>query len=105
MISPEKPEIVKKQSVINFDKSIEIMKHQFGKYIRQFSKIIASDELVAMLSSSKDEVPKRLKFSHAAVMQSLRINQPIQSLNEDYSLFVGVPLVNQTQYKDFINAI
>lgn len=38
-------------------------------------------------------------------MQSLRINQPIQSLNEDYSLFVGVPLVNQTQYKDFINAI
>lgn len=105
MISPEKPEIVKKQSVINFDKSIEIMKHQFGKYIRQFSKIIASDELVAMLSSSKDEVPKRLKFSHAAVMQSLRINQPIQSLNEDYSLFVGVPLVNQTQYKDFIHAI
>ncbi|MDR8325435.1 replication protein, partial [Acinetobacter baumannii] len=34
-------------------------------------------ELLTMLSSSKDEVPKRLKFSAIAAMQAVRINQPI----------------------------
>lgn len=104
-VSPEKTEIIKQQSQINWDRSIEIVKEQFGKYIRQFAKIIEPNELVAMLSSSKDEVPKRLKFSHTAVIQSIRINQPIPSHLDELPLFVGVQGVNDSAYKEFINAI
>jgi len=104
-ITPEKTEIIKKQSVINWDRAIEITKEQFGKYIRQFSKVFEPNELIAMLSSSKDEVPKRLKFSHAAVIQSVRLNQPIKSSLDELPLFVGVPGVNNSSYKEFINAI
>lgn len=103
-VTPEKTQVVKKQSQINWDRSIEIVKEQFGKYIRQFAKIIEPNELIQMLSSQKDEVPKRLKFSHAAVMQSIRTKQPIKTLSEEFPLFVGIPLLNQPQYEDFINA-
>ncbi|KRI92515.1 hypothetical protein APC71_23280 [Acinetobacter baumannii] len=70
-------EIIKKQSQIEWKKAIEITKSQFGKYIRQFRKVYDDSELLTMLSSSKDEVPKRLKFSAIAAMQAVRINQPI----------------------------
>ncbi len=76
-IMPEKTEIIKKQSQIEWKKAIEITKSQFGKYIRQFRKVYDDSELLTMLSSSKDEVPKRLKFSAIAAMQAVRINQPI----------------------------
>ena len=105
-ITPEKIKTVKKQSEINWDRAIEITKEQFGKYIRQFAKVFEPSELITMLSSSKDEVPKRLKFSHAAVMQSIRLNEPIQkNHSEEYPLFVGVPLVNQSMYQEFIHAV
>lgn len=103
-VTPEKTQVVKKTSQINWDRSMEIVKEQFGKYIRQFAKIIEPNELVAMLSSDKDEVPKRLKFSHASVMQAIRIKQPIQSSIEEMPLFVGVAGVNNSAYKEFINA-
>ena len=90
---------------MNWDKAIEVTKNQFGKYIRQFAKIIEPNELINLLSSSKDVVPKRLKFSHAAVMQSIRINKPIESHMDELPLFVGVPLVNQSAYKEFINEV
>src|SRR5690606_5701698 len=105
--------VVKKTSQINWDRSMEIVREQFGKYIRQYAKIIESDQLIAMLSSPKDEVPKRLKFSHAAVMQSIRLKQPIKSSMdackptaslEEMPLFVGVAGVNNSAYKEFINA-
>ena len=105
LITPQKTEVVKKQSKINWDKSIEIVKEQFGKYIRQYAKIIASDELVQMLSSNKDEVPKRLEFSHKAVMQSIRIKQPISNTSDDLPLFVGVPHLISNPYKENQNAI
>ncbi|QIZ61746.1 replication protein [Acinetobacter indicus] len=104
-VTPAKTEIVKKQSQINWDRAMEIVKDQFGKYIRQFSKIIEPQELIQMLSSDKDEIPKRLKFSHAAVMQSIRLNQPIESSSDELPLFVGVPLVNHSAYKEFVHAI
>jgi len=106
-VAPEKCELVKKQATINVDKALEIVKHQFGKYIRQFRKFINDEDLLNIISSDKDVVPKRLNFSHAAVMAALRLDQPIQANHndEDYSLFVGVPLVNQNQYKEFIHAI
>lgn len=106
-VAPEKCELVKKQATINVDKALEIVKHQFGKYIRQFRKFINDEDLLNTISSDKDVVPKRLNFSHAAVMAALRLDQPIQANHndEDYSLFVGVPLVNQNQYKEFIHAI
>lgn len=112
-VTPEKTQVVKKTSQINWDRSIEIVKEQFGKYIRQYAKIIEPNELVAMLSSPKDEVPKRLKFSHAAVMQSIRLKQPIQSSLDackptssldEMPLFVGVAGVNNSAYKEFIHA-
>lgn len=106
-VAPEKCELVKKQATINVDKALEIVKHQFGKYIRQFRKFINDEDLLNIISSDKDVVPKRLNFSHAAVMAALRLNQPIQANynDEDYSLFVGVPLLNQSSYKEFIHAI
>jgi len=102
--TPEKIQTVKKQAQINWDSAIQIVKDQFGKYIRQFSKIIEPNELISMLSSPKDEVPKRLKFSHAVVMQSIRLKQPIRS-HDEFPLFVGVQGLNDSTYKDFINAI
>ncbi|WBX39587.1 hypothetical protein [Acinetobacter schindleri] len=104
-ITAEKTEVVKKQSKINWDKSIEIVKEQFGKYIRQYAKIIEPSELVQMLSSDKDEVPKRLEFSHKAVMQSIRIKQPISNTSDDLPLFVGVPHLTSNPYKENQNAI
>lgn len=103
-VAPEKCELVKKQATINVDKALEIVKHQFGKYIRQFRKFINDEDLLNIISSDKDVVPKRLNFSHAAVMAALRLDQPIQA-NTDNSSFFCVPLVNQNQYKEFIHAI
>lgn len=105
--APEKCQLIEKQANINFDKAIEVLKTQFGKYIRQFRKIIADDVLLNLISSDKDVVPKRLEFTHASVMQSLRLNRPIfnTKIDEELPLFVGVPLLNQPQYKDFIHAI
>lgn len=105
--APEKCQLVEKQANINVDKALEIVKTQFGKYIRQFRKFISDDALLTLISSDKDEMPKRLQFSHAAVMQALRINQPIinTKVDEEHSLFVGVPLLNQSSYKEFIHAI
>lgn len=89
--TPEKTEIVKKQSKINLDKAIEITKHQFGKYIRQFRKFIDDAVLLDMISSNEDEMPKRLQFSHAAVMQAVRIDQPTFTNHiEELPLFVGL---------------
>lgn len=89
--TPEKTEIVKKQSKINVQKAIEITKHQFGKYIRQFRKFIDDTVLLDMISSNEDDMPKRLQFSHAAVMQSVRLNQPTFTNHvEELPLFVGL---------------
>lgn len=40
-------------------------------------------------------------------MQALRLDQPIinTKVDEEYPLFVGVPLLNQPSYKEFIHAI
>lgn len=104
--APTKCEIVKKQSKINELKAIDLMKHQFGKYIRFFAKYIEPSELVRLLSSNKDEVPKRLTFSMAAVSQALRINQPIASESDELPLFVGADyLLDKPRYEGLIHAI
>ncbi|MGL3693821.1 replication initiation factor domain-containing protein [Acinetobacter sp. LA-1] len=106
--TPEKTKVVKKQSEISWDKAIDVLKVQFGKYIRQFAKVVEPQELINMISSDKDEVPKRLKFSHAAVMQSIRLNQHFETKPtslEEMPLFVGKPLVNMSAYKEFVHAI
>lgn len=102
-ITPSKTEVVKKQSKIGWHRSIEIVKEQFGKYIRQYSKVYEPNELVQMLLSDKDEVPKRLEFSHKAVIASIRINEPIRQIDDEYPLFVGVPFLNLDQYKELTN--
>lgn len=105
-IAPEKCELIEKQANINVDKALEIVKHQFGKYIRQFRKFINDADLLNLISSDKDVVPKRLNFSHVAVMQALRIDQPIQNNTiNDTPLFEGVPLLNYPSYQEFIHAI
>ncbi len=105
-IAPEKCELIEKQANINVDKALEIVKHQFGKYIRQFRKFINDADLLNLISSDKDVVPKRLNFSHVAVMQALRIDQPIQNnIINDTPLFEGVPLLNYPSYQEFIHAI
>ena len=106
-VAPEKCQLIEKQANINFDKAIDVLKTQFGKYIRQFRKILSDDVLLNLISSDKDVVPKRLEFSHATVMQSLRLNRPIFKTNvdEEFPLFIGVPLLNQPSYREFIHAI
>ena len=106
-VAPEKCQLIEKQANINFDKAIDVLKTQFGKYIRQFRKILSDDVLLNLISSDKDVVPKRLEFSHATVMQSLRLNRPIFKTNvdEEFPLFIGVPLLNQPLYREFIHAI
>ena len=74
-IQPEKTKIVKKQVQIEWKKAIEIIKTQFGKYIRQFRKVYEDNDLLTMISSSKDEIPKRLQFSSKACFQALRISK------------------------------
>lgn len=103
--APEKCELIEKQANINVDKALEIVKTQFGKYIRQFRKFINDADLLTLISSDKDEMPKRLQFSHSAVMQALRLDQPIinTKVDEEYPLLVGVPYLNETSYKDFIH--
>lgn len=104
--APSKPEIVKKQSKINWDKAIQITKHQFGKYIRQFRKVYDDVELLNILSSEKDDVPKRLQFSHHAIMQTVRLKEnTYHDDNDVLPLFVGVMGVNQPMYQEFIHAI
>lgn len=104
-IMPEKTEIVKKQSQIEWDKAIEITKSQFGKYIRQFRKVYDDYDLLNMISSSKDEAPKRLKFSMTAAMQAVRINKPIIPTLDELPLFVGVQGLNKSSYEGLIHAI
>lgn len=105
--APTKLQIVKKQCKINELKAIEVMKHQFGKYIRFFAKYIEPSELIRLLSSNKDEVPKRLTFSMASVHQAIRTNQPIKkSTADEYPLFVGADFnFDKPIYEEFINAI
>jgi phage replication initiation protein len=107
-VAPEKCQLIEKQANINVDKALEIVKHQFGKYIRQFRKFINDADLLNLISSDKDVMPKRLNFSHAAVMQALRINQPIQHKTiTETPLFEGVPFLtsNQNFYEGLTHAI
>ena len=100
---PEKCQLIEKQANINVDKALDIVKVQFGKYIRQFRKFINDDVLLNLISSDKDVVPKRLNFSHAAVMQALRIDQPINNTLIETPLFEGVPFLTSSQ--DFYEGI
>lgn len=105
---PEKCELIEKQASINVDKALEIVKHQFGKYIRQFRKFINDEDLLNLIVSDKDVMPKRLNFSHAAVMQALRIGEPIKPKTiTETPLFEGVPFLtsNQNFYEGMTHAI
>jgi len=98
-VAPEKCELIEKQANINVDKALDIVKVQFGKYIRQFRKFISDSDLLNLISSDKDVVPKRLNFSHAAVMQALRIGQPIQNKTiTETPLFEGVPFLTSNEF-------
>lgn len=107
-VAPEKCQLIEKQANINVDKALKIVKHQFGKYIRQFRKFINDADLLNLISSDKDVMPKRLNFSHAAVMQALRINQPIQNKSIiETPLFEGVPFLMSSEnfYEGLTHAI
>lgn len=107
-VAPEKCELIEKQANINVDKALDIVKVQFGKYIRQFRKFINDSDLLNIISSDKDVVPKRLNFSHAAVMQALRVGEPIKTKTiTDTPLFEGVPFLtsNEIFYEGLTHAI
>lgn len=107
-VAPEKCELIEKQANINVDKALDIVKVQFGKYIRQFRKFINDSDLLNIISSDKDVVPKRLNFSHAAVMQALRVGEPIKTKTiTDTPLFEGVPFLTSSEifYEGLTHAI
>lgn len=107
-VAPEKCQLIEKQANINVDKALDIVKVQFGKYIRQFRKFINDSDLLNIISSDKDVVPKRLNFSHAAVMQALRVGEPIKTKTiTDTPLFEGVPFLTSSEifYEGLTHAI
>lgn len=63
--TPQKIITAKKTAKINWEKSIEITRHQFGKYIRLYAQIYDADDLIKMLSFKGDParaIPARLKL-------------------------------------------
>lgn len=102
-VTPEKIDVVKRQSELNIAKAIEIIKIQFGKYIRQFRKVFDDSLLLDMVMSDKDVVPKRLKFTHACATHFHNLTQEIVRNNDaEYPLFEGVPLLNKPMYEDLV---
>ncbi len=99
-VTESKTEIIKKQGEINLEKSIEITKHQFGKYIRFYRKIFSDDEILDMISSDKDVPPKRLKFAMtSALMLAKQGVSFTNSTIEPLPLFDGVIGINQSIYQ------
>ncbi|OEY92316.1 replication protein [Acinetobacter qingfengensis] len=103
-INAEKTEIIKKQGEINLEKSIEITKHQFGKYIRFYRKIFSDEQIVEMLSSEKDEVPSRLKFAMTSAIMLAKQNISLATQKiDDLPLFQHVTAINQSIYERSIS--
>ncbi len=66
-------ELIKKESKISFDKSKQIVKHQFGKYLRVYRDFFTDTEILDMLvSDKKGYYPKRLK-----TLETVRHDMPI----------------------------
>lgn len=58
-------EVIQKTAKISFNKSIQIVKHQFGKYLRVFRDYFSDTEIMDMLQSDKkDYYPERLATIH-----------------------------------------
>lgn len=66
-------EQIKKKAQISYDKAKEIVKHQFGKYLRVFRDFHSDKEILDMLISDKDDYyPQRLK-----VVEKVRFETPV----------------------------
>lgn len=81
--TPQKIEIIQKTGKIQLDKSIEILKHQFGKYLAVYREIFSSDtEIMDLLVSDKKDIyPKRL-----ATVKTMFKNPP-----DYFAKYYGMP--------------
>lgn len=61
---PTRIETIKKTMIISFQKSVQVVKHQFGRYMKVFRDIYKDDsEILEMLVTEKtDYYPKRLRL-------------------------------------------
>ncbi len=75
---PLKVEIIEKSLKVSWDTAIENTRRQFGKYIKQFAKILEPKELIEKLSfkgHESKEYPKRL-ILHDLVQSNLHVFSP-----------------------------
>lgn len=62
-VIPEKIATVKKAAKISWEKSKEIVKHQFGKYISAYRKIYSDSEIIEFITAKNPKsFPKRLQI-------------------------------------------
>ncbi len=68
---PTRIETIKKSMSISFNKSVQVVKHQFGRYLKVFRDIFTDDsEILEMLITEKtDYYPKRLKLFEKMVFR------------------------------------
>lgn len=70
---PTRIKTLKKTMAISFQKSVEVVKHQFGRYLKVFRDIYKDDsEILEMLVTEKtDYYPKRLKLFEKVIFRPM----------------------------------
>ncbi len=63
-ITPTKVELIKRSETINIYKSIEILKHQYGKHLYAYQEHfnVEKEDIYNLLIQGKNEFPKRMDF-------------------------------------------
>lgn len=93
--TPQKIEIIQKTGKIQLKKSIEILKHQFGKYLAVYREIYGSDtEIMDLLVSDKKDIyPKRL-----ATVKTMFKNPP-----DYFAKYYGMPAYTKPVFETVEN--
>lgn len=103
-ITEKRIEVIKKIAKISFEKSKQIVKHQFGKYLRVFRDYYTDKQILDMLQSDKvDYYPPRLatvnrlknKTPYLMKVHFDKLNHKPNVLVVDY----GIPFDNQETIK------
>ena len=89
---PTRIETIKKTMSISFQKSVQVVKHQFGRYMKVFRDIYKDDsEILEMLVTEKtDYYPKRLRLFEKMIFRA-----------PHWTPF-GAPMIEHSPYEDVL---
>lgn len=89
---PTRIETIKKTMSISFQKSVQVVKHQFGRYMKVFRDIYKDDsEILEMLVTEKtDYYPKRLRLFEKMIFRA-----------PHWTPF-GAPMIEHSTYEDVL---